>query len=195
MTPAGEAHICVFSVGVFSLESARLIARLPVQSHVTSLCSALRIRQYTSDLNLQCVRLSGATAGLHTCSGVQHLQALAAVPPRPTPTAACSAARREPAPPASLATSACEADLLIIDATNLACIAAADRAYLKPLGTGARANLHAVFADWLRFLGRIVQAQHAVAVFDEPAVRSIAGCGNPTAVQGNTAAAAAARAP
>ena len=50
------------------------------------------------------------------------------------------------------------------------CIAAADRAYLKPLGAGAGVGLHAVFAGWLRFLRHLVRAQEALAVFDEPSV-------------------------
>ena len=57
---------------------------------------------------------------------------------------------------------ACAADVLIVDATNVACIAAAEQRALRPVG----ATLQTQFAAWLAFLRLAVRAQHAVAVFD-----------------------------
>ena len=63
---------------------------------------------------------------------------------------------------------ACEADVLIIDATNVACIAAAEQRALHAVG----ATLPAQFAAWLAFLQLAVRAPHAIAVFDDRRVCS-----------------------
>ena len=57
--------------------------------------------------------------------------------------------------------------MLIVDATNVACIAAADSRALRPAG----ASLHAQFDMWLDFLRLAVDAPHAIAVFDADRVR------------------------
>ena len=64
--------------------------------------------------------------------------------------------------------SACTADVLIVDATNVACIAAADSRALRAVG----ATLHAQLDMWLEFLRLAVDAPHAIAVFDADRVRS-----------------------
>ncbi len=67
---------------------------------------------------------------------------------------------------------ACAADVLIIDATNVACIAAADSRALRGVG----ATLHAQFDMWLDFLRLAVDAPHAIAVFDDDRVRLPTDC-------------------
>jgi len=67
---------------------------------------------------------------------------------------------------------ACAADVLIVDATNVACIAAADSRALRAVG----ATLHAQFDMWLDFLRLAVDAPLAIAVFDADRVRLPTGC-------------------
>lgn len=63
------------------------------------------------------------------------------------------------------------ADILIVDATNRACVAAADAKLHRHVGV----TLQSSFADWLEFLREIVQPSLCVAVFDAPRVRPDGG--------------------
>ena len=67
---------------------------------------------------------------------------------------------------------ACAADVLIIDATNVACIAAAECRALHAVG----ATLHSQFTRWLNFLRLAVRAPDAIAVFDAGRVRALSTC-------------------
>lgn len=146
---------------------------LSAPKHITKFCVLSPIdpiRKLGRYSNVRCIP-RGAGVLLRYCSPHTRIPPASAAVRSRVPTAAYSTLHNENALPSPHAIAACEADLLIIDATNLACIAAADRAYLKPLNRGASGNLHAVFADWLCFLRRVVRTRHAVAVFDEPRVR------------------------
>jgi hypothetical protein len=58
-------------------------------------------------------------------------------------------------------------DVLVIDATNVMCAAAADR---KRWAHAGAPPLPALFGLWVRFLAAVSQAELVVAVFDEPNV-------------------------
>ncbi len=60
------------------------------------------------------------------------------------------------------------ADILIVDATNRACVAAADTKLYRHVGV----TLQSSFAAWLDFLRDLLQTSFCIAVFDAPRVRT-----------------------